>query len=206
MSAGFGSATRSARQRPQHDGLRNIVRWYKIRESDNALLQSGVIDNVAQDLDYYYPSIAANADGDVVIGFSGSSAARFAGTYAVLGQTDAGGTTTFGTPVMLKPGRAVETFSPRNRFGDYSAVSLDPVDPKVFWVIQEYVRSANNWATQITGFSVENTADDGYENNDVRTAAFDVTGLRNPVEPIERPGETARRRLVCHRCDGDAAA
>jgi hypothetical protein len=35
----------------------------------------------------------------------------------------------------------------RQRWGDYSAVSLDPTNPELFWVIGEYAREYNDAAS-----------------------------------------------------------
>jgi hypothetical protein len=40
--------------------------------------------------------------------------------------------------------------SGRNRWGDYSATTIDPADPSIFWTNQEFVAGTNRWATQVT--------------------------------------------------------
>src|SRR5204863_893467 len=42
----------------------------------------------------------------------------------------------------------LDTGSPR-RWGDYSAVSLDPADDMTMWTIQEYTSATNTWGTRI---------------------------------------------------------
>src|SRR5262249_34582758 len=102
--------------------------------------------------DYYYPSIAANPAGDVVIGYSRSGASEFASGYASVGATS-GGTLSFGSPILLKAGSVAYTGA---RWGDFSATTLDPADPGIFWTTQEFaappsgVIANNNWATQAT--------------------------------------------------------
>ncbi|MAF64055.1 MAG: hypothetical protein CMJ84_00160 [Planctomycetes bacterium] len=129
---------------------RAAVEWYEIRESDNTIVQNGLISDT--ELAYYYPSIAVNDFGDVVIGFSGSSENQFVSTYAAVGRTN-GGVTQFGDVTLLKAG--VEDYqitdsSNRNRWGDYSATVLDPANPLHFWTFQELVSADNQWSTQIT--------------------------------------------------------
>ncbi len=129
---------------------RSAIRWHEIDETTNAVLQSGTISD--PNLSFYYPSIAANQLGDVVIGFSGSSATQFVSAYAVAGQTT-GGTTTFGAPFLTAMGTSdYERLdrNNRNRWGDYSSTSLDPTDPRVFWTIQEFVSAPDVWSTRIT--------------------------------------------------------
>ena len=131
-------------------GGRAAVQWLRFNVSGTLLLESGIISDAS--LEYYFPSIAVNSSGDVVIGFSGSSANDYVSAFAVVGKL-AGSTTTFGAPILLKAGAAsyvkLDGIS-RNRWGDYSATVVDPSNPLVFWTFQEYVSAANVWSTQIT--------------------------------------------------------
>jgi hypothetical protein len=97
-----------------------------------------------------------NSTGDVVVGFSGSSASTYASTYAVVGASSGGvpgGVLTFGALTQTKAGT---DFYPDTRWGDYSAVTPDPADPGIFWAHQEYAANRftiggttyGNWATQ----------------------------------------------------------
>jgi hypothetical protein len=127
---------------------RNALRWYRIDAASRALVESGTISDPV--LDLYYPSIAANASGTVVIAFNGSSATNFISAYAVAGQTR-NGVTAFGDLLLLKSGLAVYSDGSRtSRWGDYSATSVDPTDPTHFWTIQSYPSSSSTWSTQIT--------------------------------------------------------
>ncbi|RMG36627.1 MAG: hypothetical protein D6725_10320, partial [Planctomycetota bacterium] len=126
------------------------IRWYEIDEPTNTVLQTGLIAD--PDLDLIYPSIAANANGEVVIGVTGTSENVFPSTYAIVGTTT-GGVTSFGPPILLQAGvsdyERLDGFG-RNRWGDYSATVVDPVDPGVFWTFQEFVDATDSWAVQIT--------------------------------------------------------
>jgi hypothetical protein len=135
---------------------RSALRWYRIDNATNALVESGYISDPA--MAYIYPSIAVNDLGDVVIGMSGTrpEAGADPGTYvsafAVVGKTS-GGVTTFGTPFITKAG--VSDYERldgigRNRWGDYSSTTNDPADPSIFWTIQEYVAATDEWGTQVT--------------------------------------------------------
>jgi hypothetical protein len=126
------------------------LRWYRIEASTHTLLESGTIGDPVMDL--FYPSIAANSAGTVVIGYNGSSSGNFVSGFAVVGNT-VNGATTFGTPLLLKAGVASYQNtggSPTSRWGDYSATSVDPVDPNRFWTIQEFPSSGSAWSTQVT--------------------------------------------------------
>jgi hypothetical protein len=125
-------------------GGRAGIQWYKIDEPSSALLQTGQIADA--NFDFIAPSIAANANGDVVIGYTRSSSSSFASAYASVGTTS-GGVTSFGAPTLLKAGVATYT---GGRWGDYSATYADPTDPGIFWTTQEWATTGgNNWATQV---------------------------------------------------------
>ena len=63
----------------------DAVRWYRINATNYAVLESGTI--TASSMDLYYPSIAANTNGTVVLGLNGSSTSSYVSCYAVVGQT-----------------------------------------------------------------------------------------------------------------------
>lgn len=133
-------------------GGRAALRWYELDATTNAVKQSGTFADA--NYDYYFPSIAANALGNVVIGFSrsGTGADGFISSYAIVGET-VGGLTTFSAPTVLKQGGSIYTVEP-NRWGDYSATTLDPNDPLSFWTIQEFANAENTWSTQITQIKI----------------------------------------------------
>jgi len=140
---------------------RLAIRWYRVRAADNVLLESGTIAD--PNVDLFFPSIAANPSGVVVIAFNGSGPGTLVSSFAMAGQT-VGGTTTFGSRVLLQAGAISyhgddEQFAstlgtlPLSRWGDYSATSVDPADPTRFWTIQMIPDDpANNdvWTTYIT--------------------------------------------------------
>src|SRR5207249_3810061 len=89
---------------------------------------------------FYYPSIAVTEQECVALGFSGSDASLHPGAfYTVRKPTDPPGTM---RPLnVLKAGES-EYFKTifaglPNRWGDYSATVVDPVDG-TFWTLQEY--------------------------------------------------------------------
>jgi hypothetical protein len=133
-------------------GGRAAIRWYELDATTNLVKQSGTFADA--NYDYYFPSIAANAFGNVVIGFSrsGTGTDGFISSYAIVGET-VGGLTTFSSPTLLKQGGSIYDVG-SNRWGDYSATTLDPTDPFSFWTIQEFANAQNTWSTQITQIKV----------------------------------------------------
>jgi hypothetical protein len=136
---------------------RIAIRWYRIHAADGVLLESGTIADPAMDL--FFPSIAANTNGVVVIAFNGSGPApnAYVSSYAVAGRT-VSGVTTFGSRLLLRAGVTSyhgddEADSGLSRWGDYSALTVDPADSTRFWTIQEIPldpANSNVWFTQVT--------------------------------------------------------
>ncbi len=129
---------------------RAAVEWLRINPVTNTIIQSGVISDPS--LSFFFPSIAVNEFHQVLIGFSGSSDSTFGSSYYAFGETS-GNITSF-TPVsQAKAGSAqyeVLDGSSRNRWGDYSATVVDPVNPYDFWTFQLFAPSTNNWQVQVT--------------------------------------------------------
>ena len=107
-------------------------------------------------LDLYYPSLAINAAGSVVIGYSGSGPADYASAYAITGALAANGQSiNFGNAIETAAGRGNYNVTVgTNRFGDYSATTIDPTNPNNFWTVQEFAIGTNEWGTQITEISM----------------------------------------------------
>jgi len=112
------------------------VSWYRIDPSASTVLSQGRIGDPARW--YYYPSIGVNQDNVAAIGFSGSSPDEFVGGYYTIIRPSSG----IADPVsLLKAGEApyVKFFtSGINRWGDFSATVVDPIDDTSFWTLQEY--------------------------------------------------------------------
>ncbi len=128
------------------------IRWYEVRDPGGTpvLFQQGTYQ---PDQNYrWMGSIAADQDGNIAIGYSVSSssmfpAIRYAGRLA--GET----------PNLLTQNEAVliqGTGSQQggfSRWGDYSAMTVDPTDDCTFWYTQEYyLTTGNNWQTRIGSF------------------------------------------------------
>lgn len=111
-------------------------------------------------LDLYYPSLAINAAGNVVIGYSGSGPNDYASAYAVAGKLAADGASiTFGNAFETAAGQGNYNVDiGANRFGDYSATTIDPTNPNNFWTVQEFAIGTNEWGTQITEINTPSSA------------------------------------------------
>lgn len=155
----------------------SALRWYEINETTNTVIQTGLIEDTATPVDFHEPSIAVNAHGDVVIGYTCSGPTQGASVCASFGTTTAG-VTTFQAPLNIVAGAGdyyrdfctptvMNPCSERNRWGDYSATVIDPSNPCQFWTFQEYVAVAatgdvgpgeaesGNWGTRATSFTFQ---------------------------------------------------
>ena len=128
---------------------RAACRWYEINASGPSLVQMGTVSDTS--LHYYFPGIAANAAGDVVLGFSGSNSSQYAGAYFT-GRLSTDPSGEMAAPVQYEAGTGsinhVDGYG-RNRWGDYSVSTLDPSDSATLWTIQGVGRTSNKWGTHV---------------------------------------------------------
>jgi hypothetical protein len=129
------------------------------------VIQVGILDATtglvtAQDLislpdeDLLYPSIAANADGQFMVAFNGSGPSTNISAYFDVCNA-IGMSISCALPQLSFAGLAGDYSLPDQpggpiRWGDYSWVAVDPLDPLDFWTFQEYPISADEWATIIS--------------------------------------------------------
>ncbi|HEY6768938.1 MAG TPA: choice-of-anchor D domain-containing protein [Candidatus Sulfotelmatobacter sp.] len=129
------------------------VRWYEVQDPGGTpvVFQQATF---APDSSYrWMGSIAMDQSGDIALGYSVSSSSMFpAIRYATRLQSDALNTLDAETSVMEGTGAQVGS----NRWGDYSDMTVDPVDDCTFWYTNEYVPSNGdyNWHTRIASFSL----------------------------------------------------
>ncbi|MEO8198783.1 MAG: hypothetical protein ABI689_18870, partial [Thermoanaerobaculia bacterium] len=133
---------------------RAALRWFELRGSGAAwtLFQQGTYDPDAT-ASRFMGSLAMDRIGSIALGYSASSAAVSpAIRYATRLAGDPAGT--LGTEATLIAGVGSQTGS--NRWGDYSAMTIDPADECTFWYTSEYytASSSSTWATRIGAFRV----------------------------------------------------
>jgi len=133
---------------------RAAPRWFELRGTGTSwsIYQQGTYDPDATAF-RFMGSIAQDRLGSIALGYSAMSAAispaiRFATRLAgdPLG--------TLGSEATLIAGGGSQTGS--DRWGDYSAMTVDPADDCTFWYTNEYytASSASTWATRIGTFRV----------------------------------------------------
>ena len=133
------------------------VRWYEIRNPNGTptVFQQGTF---APDANFrWMGSVAMDKDGDIAVGYSVSSTSifpeiRFTGRV----PTDPLGTFEAEQSIVLNPplGPAGGSQLKLSNWGDYSSMSIDPVDDCTFWYTTEYLPASGkyNWSTRIAPF------------------------------------------------------
>ncbi len=123
----------------------------------NAILDEGNIGSAGYD--YYQGSIAVNSFGQVAIGYNRSGLDATTGKISFMARTfdtGPGGILTSTSDELLLKESLVDDYHNgsaegaaavgRQRWGDYSQVSLDPSNPLSFYMIGEFAREYNNAA------------------------------------------------------------
>lgn len=139
------------------------VRWVELRRDgagvfsvrDQGTHAASNIDG-ATGTNYWMPHIAQDAQGNVAVGYSESSTSIFP-TISWAGRTGSSpaGTLNEGSATMFA-GTGIQN-STSSRWGDYSSMSIDPVDDCTFYYHTETrLAAANavsgNWSTQVGAF------------------------------------------------------
>ena len=131
------------------------VRWYEIRDLSAptpTVFQQGTI--AVGNVHLWMGSIAQDKMGNIAVGFSASNNMAVKPSVAVTGRLPADPPGTMRTPHGLAIGTGVQqnTF---HRWGDYSALIVDPLDDCTFWYTSEYIKSNGsfNWSTRISSFT-----------------------------------------------------
>jgi hypothetical protein len=126
----------------------SAIKWWRLDAATGATIQQGTIG--LSGLKLFFPSIAVDDAGQIVIGMNGSGSTTFISSYAVAGRIE-NGIATFGDVMQLAAGQTTYAMfdnSGRNRWGDYSTTVIDPTDPNVFWTFQE-VANANRFVPEL---------------------------------------------------------
>ena len=128
------------------------VRWYELRNDAGAedwyIHQQGTY--CPEDgLSRWMGSIAINANGEIALGYSVTGSTLFP-SVAYTGQTEGAPPGEMNVEEMIVvEGTHSQTSSAR--WGDYSAMAIDPVNDTTFWYTAEYMPSSG-WGTRIISF------------------------------------------------------
>jgi hypothetical protein len=132
------------------------VRWYEVRSPNSTpvVFQQGTFgpDSTTR----WMGSIAMDQSSDIALGYSVSSSSVYPSIYFT-------GRVAADTPGSMEGEQRIVNGSGSqtggvNRWGDYSAMTVDPVDDCTFWYTQEYIQSNGNfnWNTRISNLIFPN--------------------------------------------------
>ena len=166
------------------------IRWWELRDPNGAtpvIFQEGTYaPGLTDGIHRWMGSIAMNSLGDIALGFSAANSSNpsvFPSVlYTARHDGDPPGQMTLGEG-SIKDGTGSQTGSPR--WGDYTALDIDPTDDTTFWYINEYVPTtgAIGWRLRIGAFNL----------------AFGPTPTPTPTPgtPTPTPTPTATPPNVC---------
>ena len=159
------------------------VRWYELQAPAATPGQFGLHQQgtYAPDSAYrWMGSAAMDGAGNIAIGYSKSSSSVYP-SVAFAGRTPSMAPGTMGAETILKAGAGAQTTY--NRWGDYSALRIDPDDDTTFWYTNEYYSRNSlffnfNWSTVIASFKI-GASGGGTPDFSVSTSPTSLTVKRN---------------------------
>jgi hypothetical protein len=167
--------------------VQTAVRWYELRNSGTVtptVYQQGTYAGDSANTDNrWMASVAMDGQGNLAVGYSVSGNTTYPSIrYTGRLVTDTLGTLPQGETTLIN-GSGVQTGS--NRWGDYSAMQVDPVDDCTFWYTQEYYQITNvvRWQTRVGSFKFPGCV--------AAAPTATVTGTPPTAEPTVTPHNTA---------------
>lgn len=128
------------------------VRWYELRNPNGAptVYQQGTFspDSTSR----WMGSIAMDKVGNIALGYSASSSSLFPSIrYTGRAPGDQLGQMQAESSIQTGGGSQLPNLG---RWGDYSAMTVDPVDDCTFWFTTEYLKASGtfNWSSRIASF------------------------------------------------------
>src|SRR5882724_5503772 len=136
---------------PKH----GAIRWYEFRNAGSSTTTPTVFQASTYDPDSAYRwlgSIAMDKNHNIALGYSKSSLTVIPSIF-ITGRLSTDAPNTLGTEAQVQAGIGVQQAG-GNRWGDYSAMTLDPVDQCTFYYTNEYLKTNGqfNWSTRIASY------------------------------------------------------
>lgn len=150
---------RGATTNTTHDALR----WYEFRNNGNSTATPTIFQQSTYDPDTNYRWLGSSAmdkDGNIAMGYSRSSSTTFPSIY-MTGRLATDAINTMGAEVQVQAGAGSQDANGGNRWGDYSSLTLDPIDQCTFYYTNEYLKTTGsfNWSTRIASYRFPSCAD-----------------------------------------------
>lgn len=150
--------------------IHTSLEYFVIDAATNTVIQKGIIGDGVHD--FYQGTITVNAKGQAVIAYNESGYDMNVSLLAqTFNPTSSGALVSSGAPIVLvvspignyhNGSVAGAPANGRQRWGDYAQVTVDPDDPRSFWVTGEYAlgylpdpnTSFSRWGTWIAQINV----------------------------------------------------
>jgi uncharacterized membrane protein len=132
------------------------VRWYEL-QNPNGTVTVAQQSTFAPDSNFrWMGSVAMDKAGDMAMGYS-LSGTGINPSIAFTGRLASDPANTMQAETTIISGTGAQNGG-LTRWGDYSAITVDPVDDCTFWYTDEYIKSTGsfNWNTRIANFKFPN--------------------------------------------------
>jgi len=137
------------------------VRWYEIQKPNGTptVFQQGTFAPDASKR--WMGGIAMDQTGDIALGYSVSSTSVHPSVYFT-GRIPSDTAGSMESEQLVVAGTGSQNGG-LSRWGDYSAMTIDPADDCTFWYTQEYIKADGsfNWNTRIANFKFANCGGGG---------------------------------------------
>jgi len=160
------------------------LHWYQLANLDGppSLVSQGTIGTSGQHR--FFPNLAVNKVGDVLLGFAYSSSTDYAGVHTIdLGT---------GTEAVPRTGQTVVDGS---RYGDYAGTTVG-ADGCTIWHFEEYAKSGTQWGTWATSVAYADCS-----GGPIPTPTVTPTQTSTPVS-LPTPSPTVKCPSGQHRRGG----
>jgi hypothetical protein len=139
------------------------VRWYELRDPSGSpfIYQQGTYSPGLAVVHRWMGSIAMDGDGNIGLGYSASNSTTVFPSLRYTGRLASAPLGALQSEGILYAGGGSQT-STSKRWGDYSAISVDPVDDCTFWYTNEYYQTTNSssWKTRVGTFAFQGCRQD----------------------------------------------
>jgi hypothetical protein len=167
------------------------IRWYELRNSGSAWSVYQQSTFSPDEAHRWMGSVAMDKAGNIAIGYSISSKTIYPSIgYAGRLASDPLDSISQSEQILM-PGAGSQT-STSNRWGDYSTLSVDPLDDCTFWYTNEYypATSSYSWYTRIGSFVFPNCLGVGSLNGHITDVDTSEALPNVRVEAIPAVGST----------------
>lgn len=131
--------------------IRGAIRWYELRKENGVWSVEQQSTFAPDNTNRWMGSIATDRQGNIGVAYSTSSSTIFPSlAFSGRKKDDSNGSFTVNENTVFNGASSQES---TNRFGDYSQMTIDPVDDLTFWFTGEYMGSTG-WKTGVFSFKI----------------------------------------------------